>query len=255
MSDVKFTVSQTAPTDNGAITTPTGGSWGASTYNFKVVAWYADDETQVDNAGVDRGVIAAWESIVVAANDSVVIPVAVDTTRAFTFAVYWQGGASFDETLNAARIDDGEITLSQTSATEWTLTVDSEATSVNLILGAAAAELELSPPAPISAIFRDAFNRAYTGELVKESFLDSRVLESLTIDANTVLAISGNGTLEMLQRWMKDQVRLKIEDTHASSTSYFTEMYGVIGNISQFATRTDLATTQIFCPIDSEVVA
>lgn len=63
MSDVKLTVDQDAPTGNGAAETPTGGSFPLDTNSFKVVAWYTDPETQVDNAGIDRSVIADWETI------------------------------------------------------------------------------------------------------------------------------------------------------------------------------------------------
>ena len=254
MTDIKFTVDQTYPEDNGAITTPTGGGgggWAVGTYSFKVVAWYSSDETEVDNAGVDRGVVAAWENIAITAGDKVIIPVSIDTTRHFEFAVYFQIAASYDETANGA--DVTTVNVSQTSATEWELTLENDATAVNLILESSAAEVELSPPATIEATFRQPFSRSYTGSLIKESFLDDRVVDSIIINANAYLSIGTN--LSVLQRWMKDQVYLKIEDSNTGTTSYFDAVYGTIGSLSAFNTRTENEVIQIFIPVDAEDIA
>lgn len=254
MSDVKFTVAQPAPGDNGAVTTPAGGTWAANTFSFKVSALYASSESDVDNFGVNRAQVVAWEAIVVAANDKVVIPVTLTTGRAFKFVVCYQVAATYNVANAGVRIDDASVSYTQTSATEYTITITSGAASTTVTFGAAAATLELSAPATMSAETREMHTRGAFGASVQQSFADPlRSLESVTISYSATLSIPTGG-LAQLHQWRRDQVYLKLENT-SGATSPLLPVNGVIGSMSQIDNRTQNETETITVIVDAEGVS
>jgi len=252
MPDVTFTVDQQAPADDGAITTPATGTWAAATYSFLVLARYDDDTTDVDNYGADRTTPAAWENIVVAANDTVIIPVTLDTVRAFTFVVLRQTAATYDPSAAGAIIDNAELTVTQSAASTYSISIDSGATSANLTIGAAANTLSFSPPATPDVIYRDPNGRNYQGKLLRKSFIDDRIIEQLSITANAFLSV-GTG-LTTLQRWLKNHVYCKLEFP-SGATSYFDDTHGFLKTIGAYDTRTDKENYQIVFDVDAESVS
>lgn len=252
MSDAKLTVANEAPTSNGAVTTPTGGSWSVGTYSFKVMAKYSDNN-HIDNYGVTRGTVAAWNNISVAAGDSVVIPITLDTARQHDIVVVYQAGASFNDGAAAVVINSSEVAVTQTAYDEYTITIDSGSVSDNLTVGASANTVEFSPPTTFKATYRQPSQRAIDGTIIKQDYIDSRILDTLVIDANPYLSVGTS--LPTLQRWFRDQVYLKIEDTNSDTTSYFSAAYGTISMINAYNTRTDQPVMQFIFVIDDEDVS
>jgi len=256
MSDVKFTVAQPYPEDNGAVTTPAGGTWSANTFSFKVSVVYDADETDIDNFGVDRAAVLAWNGNVigaVAANDKVVIPVTLDTSRAFKFVVCYQIAATYDVTSHNARINDAEVTFTQSSASEYILTLASAATATAITFGTAAATLEFSAPAPMGMQGREMHTRSAFGKAIQQSFADpERSLDIVTIEYNPMLSIPTGG-LATLHQWRKDQVYLKLENT-SGATSPLLPVSGTIGAMSQLDTRTQNEVETITFIVDAEEV-
>lgn len=251
MSDVKFTVDQQAPAADGAVSTPATGSWTGATYSFKVMARYNSDATDVDNFGVDRDTVGVWNEIIVAGSDSVVIPVTLDTKRDFTFQVIRQTAAAYVEGNAGALINDAELSFTQTSATIYTITLDSGASSANLTIGDNANTLEFSAPATPEVVYRNPSGRAYQGQLIRRDFIDSdRIIDQISILADSFLSITVTGQAT-LQRWLKNHVYTKLTFPSGAS-SFFTDVHGFIQSLSYYDTRTDKDKHQIIFDVDAE---
>jgi len=253
--DLKFTVVQPYPEDDGAVTTPAGGGWTPGTFSFKVsVLYYDDDETDIDNFGVNRGTVAAWENISVASGDKVVIPVKIDTTRSFKFVVCFQSGATYNVSSAGNKAKDGFVTFTQSSATEYEITVISNALPPRTItFGASATTLEFSSPAYMSFSGRQMHVTDAYGNVIQKSLQNiDRSLETIDIVYSSVLSIPSSG-LNTLHQWRKKQVYLKLENT-SGATSPLLPVCGVIGTMSQIDTRTQNEQETLSFIVDKEGV-
>lgn len=80
------------------------GTWPAATYSFAIVAWYAEDETNVFNAAWPTAACRV-DGKVVALNDAIRITATKPTTGAPNhYSVYYQVGATFDPTAMATKV-------------------------------------------------------------------------------------------------------------------------------------------------------
>ena len=254
MSDVKLTVDQQAPASNGAVSTPIDGSWAPATYSFKVMARYADDATDIDNFGVDRATVAAWDNITVANNDLVVIPVTLDTRRPFTFQVIRQTAGAYVEGNAGALIHDAELTVTQSAVDTYEITLDSGTSGANLDINDSANLLEFSPPTTPGVVYRDKTGRAYQGDKITRSFLDARSVEQMIITGDANLATDTTGKIT-LQRWKLNTVYLKLEFPDAAATSLYQTFHGMIQNLSWYSQRTPDETIQIIFDVDQETIS
>ena len=92
--EITISVSQFFPSA-GAVTSPTGGSWPAGTYSFKVVARYWTDSLEEDDAGVIRTNVTAWAGHAVTLNDKVTVTWTAATMPPENYEVYYIENATW----------------------------------------------------------------------------------------------------------------------------------------------------------------
>lgn len=130
-------VQQSFPAEGAAPTTPTGGSWPAGTYSFKVVAWYfLNNEGNQDDAGFIRTGVPAWEGVVVASNDSVVMTWIAAKRVPDHYSVYYIENATWDSTAGGA--EEGAVgrKIAQVNGDLLTATITARAISTGTVTGA-----------------------------------------------------------------------------------------------------------------------
>ena len=144
--ELTFTVNQLAASPS-SLTHPTGGSWPAGTYSFKVVAWYSSGEGLEDNAGFSRADVTAWGAQVLDANDQVIITWLASARVPDHYSVYYVENATMiadgttpwrkiaevnGDVLTATIADRAIVTNAESTNFESTITTQ-DLTGVTLI--------------------------------------------------------------------------------------------------------------------------
>lgn len=93
--ELTLSVQQSFP-EAGSVSSPVGGSWPAGTFSFKVAAWHFDTESSQDQAGLIRTNVPAWEGIVVAGSDKVVVNWDSANTIPDHYNVYYIENATYN---------------------------------------------------------------------------------------------------------------------------------------------------------------
>jgi len=252
MADLKLTVAQIAPEQNGAITLATGGGWSAGTFSFKVAAVY-DGVTDIDNFGVIRTSVTNWENISVTAASKVVIPIKIETSRAFKFEVCFQSGATYDPSTPGTRIAAAYRTYTQAEATEYTITLTANSSSPGtLTFGVLPSSMSLSAPVTLSWEPRQMSIRDAFGNTTQITYMADRLIDKIIASYSTTQSIKTTDFATLL-KWFKKQVYLKVEDTSGATAPLF-PVLGVITSMTQITTRTNNEYETIIFDIDKEEV-
>lgn len=245
-----YTAGDTIQAWLGPVTTPNTGGWPISTTSLKIMAYYKGDTTLIDNYGVDRTTVANWNNITTAEDDAIVVPVFFDTTRVFTFVIIKQNLSSYNEAISGDIIDSGEITVTQLTATTYSININDDTTSESITIGEDPNIVEYSAPAYVDTEKRQPVTRAYDGSGVSVSYLDDRITETATITGNNTVS-DDNLTMTTIQRWMRDRVYIMVE---SDATSYFNWLKGFIQNYSQYTSRITTQNFNILIQVDEEDV-
>lgn len=94
------------PTDAAPVgQAATGGSWGAGTFSFLVVAWWVGtSESDIDYAGWVKTIPTDWKALTIASGSTNVVTIdwvapldgSGETRLPDHYKVYWQSGSTFD---------------------------------------------------------------------------------------------------------------------------------------------------------------
>lgn len=253
MADVTLTVVQEAPSQDGAPSTPNTGAWPISTTSLKIMAYYKGDTTLIDNYGVDRTTVSNWNNITTAEDDAIVVPVTIDTTRAFSFVVVFQNLSTYNEAVSGTIIDNSELTITQLTATTWSISINDDTADGSITIGDDPNKVEFSPPTTMSFVERPATTRDYRGKGLDIGYLDDRLIDTAIVTGNNTVS-DDSTTLQTIQRWQRDRVYIKAEETKADVVSYINWVKGFINDFTQSSSVITTKNFNISILVDEEDV-
>jgi len=252
MATLTLTVTNDSPNGAGTVQTPADGTWGSKTISIRVVAWYSALETDVDNAGIRRTTVAAWDNITVAANDSLLFAFAHSDPPPDHYSFYYQVATSWDSANSAAKCT---AVIETASLTQSTCAVADDDDTATITFGATANSVTINPVYDLPPAVRENTLRAYNGALVKADYADTRLLDSLDIIFNVTASAVAQAGLMRLMRWIKNSVRLTAAWSQTGGDTFLESAVGKFSNTSylQAAGMTAAYDASLTFLIESEV--
>jgi len=225
MAVLTLTITNDSPTGAGTVLTPTGGAWASKTISLRVVAWYRSSESNIDDAGINRGTVAAWNNITVGASDSIQLAFTHAARAPHHYSFYYQEAATWDS-ANAAKKCTAVITPA--SPTQSLCEVANDDDTATVTFGAAPSGISLSPITGFEPMSRTNTLRAYNNSLVKKDYVDERLLDAIVIAYPVTALGAAQDAIIRLTRWQKYSNRLTLSTDLTGNLQFLGDCVGKV---------------------------